>query len=45
MEAGGGGGGGETILGVDRLIISGVAQEFFNIWRGGHGADLREGSA
>ena len=45
METGGRGGGGETIFGIDRLVIFGVAQEFFDIGRSGHSADLGEGGA
>lgn len=45
VEASGGGGGGEAVFGIDGLVVVRVAQEFFDIGRGGHGADLGEGGA
>lgn len=45
MEPRGGSGGGEAVFGVDCLIVGGVAQEFFDIGRGGHRADCRDGCA
>lgn len=44
VETGSGGSRREAVFGINGLIITGVAQKFFDIGRGRHGADLGEGS-
>ncbi len=45
MEAGCRGGGRVAKFGINRLIVGGVAEQFFDIGRCGHGANLRETGA